>query len=82
MESHPRVFFHFVPTYSSWLNLVELFFSLVQTKVVARGTFPSKSDLVAKLLAFVAKFNREGKRFQWTKSPDAILLSLERLSGH
>jgi transposase len=53
MESHPRVFFHFVPTYSSWLNLVELFFSLVQTKVVARGIFPSKSDLVAKLLAFV-----------------------------
>jgi transposase len=82
MESHPRVFFHFVPTYSSWLNLVELFFSLVQTKVVARGVFPSKSDLVAKLLDFVDKFNREGKRFQWTKSPDEILLSLERLSGH
>ena len=82
MESHPRVFFHFVPTYSSWLNLVEVFFSLVQTKVVARGIFPSKSDLVAKLLAFVEKFNREGQRFQWTKSPDQILLSYERLSGH
>jgi len=81
-ESHPQVFFHFVPTYSSWLNLVELFFSLVQTKVVARGAFPSKSDLVAKLLAFVEKFNREGKRFQWTKTPDTILKSLEHLSGH
>jgi len=82
MESHPRVFFHFVPTYSSWLNLVEVFFSLVQTKVVSRGIFPSKSDLVAKLLAFVDKFNREAKRFQWTKSPNQILLSYERLSGH
>lgn len=81
-EKHPRVFFHFVPTYSSWLNMVEIFFGLVQTKVVSRGVFPSKSDLVAKLLAFVDKFNREGKRFQWTKSPDMILMSLKQLSGH
>ncbi len=81
-DAHPQVFFHFVPTYSSWLNLVELFFSLVQTKVVARGVFPSKSDLVAKLLAFVEKFNREGKRFRWNKTPDTILQSLEHLSGH
>jgi transposase len=81
-EVHPQVSFHFVPTYSSWLNLVEIFFGLVQRKVVSRGVFPSKSDLVAKLLAFVEKFNREGRRFQWTKTPDEILISLERLSGH
>ncbi len=82
IEAHPLVSFHFVPTYSSWLNLVEVFFRLVQTKVVARGVFPSKPDLVAKLLAFVEKFNREGKCFHWSKTPDQILLSLERLSGH
>ena len=82
MEAHPSVSFHFIPTYSSWLNLVEVFFRLVQTKVVTRGVFPSKPDLVAKLLAFVDRFNREGKRFQWSKTPDQILLSLERLSGH
>jgi len=81
-EAHPRFHFHYIPTYSSWLNLVEIFFGLVQSKVVSRGVFPSKSDLVTKLLAFVDKFNREGKRFQWTKSPEAILMSLERLSGH
>jgi len=40
METHPQVFFHFVPTYSSWLNLIEIFFSLVQTKVLTRGVFP------------------------------------------
>lgn len=82
LERHPRVSFHFVPTYSSWLNMVEIFFNLVQSKVIARGIFPSKSDLVAKLLAFVEKFNREGKRFQWTKTPNTILVSLEHLSGH
>jgi transposase len=81
-QAHPQVSFHFVPTYSSWLNLVEIFFGLVQRKVVSRGVFPSKSDLVAKLLAFVEKFNREGKRFQWTKTPNEILMSLEHLSGH
>ena len=61
-----------------WRGLVPL----VQTKVVARGVFPSKRDLVAKLPAFVDKFNREGKRFHWTKTPDQILQSLERLSRH
>ncbi len=81
IEVHPQVFFHFVPTYSSWLNLVEIFFGLVQRKVVSRGIFPSKSNLVSKLLAFVDKFNREGKCFHWTKTPDEILLSLEHLSG-
>lgn len=82
LEQHPRVSLHFIPTYSSWLNLVEVFFNLVQSKVVARGAFRSKTDLVTKLLAFVEKFNREGKRFHWTKTPDQILSSLERLSGH
>jgi len=82
LEQHPRVSFHFVPTYSSWLNLVEVFFNLVQSKVVTRGVFPTKSDLVTKLLAFVEKFNREGKRFHWTKTPEQILSSLARLSGH
>ena len=72
LTKHPQVSFHFVPTYSSWLNLVEIFFNLVQSKVVARGVFPSKSDLVAKLMAFVEKFNREGKCFHWTKTSDQI----------
>ena len=79
---HPCVSFHFVPTYSSWLNMVEIFFNLVQSKVVTRGVFPSKKDLVAKLIAFVDKFNREGRRFHWSKTPDQIIQSLERLSGH
>jgi transposase len=81
-QAHPNVLFHFVPTYSSWLNLVEIFFSLVQRKVVSRGIFPSKSDLVSKLMAFVDKFNREGKSFHWTKTPEEILMALEPLSGH
>lgn len=82
LAQHSQVSFHYVPTYSSWLNMVEIFFNLVQSKVVARGDFPSKKDLVVKLLAFVAKFNREGKRFHWTKTPEQIITSLKGLSGH
>lgn len=47
----------------------------------ARGVFPSKKDLVTKLLVFVDEFNREGRRFPWTKVPEQILQSLESLSG-
>lgn len=82
LAQHSQVSFHYVPTYSSWLNMVEIFFNLVQSKVVARGVFPSKKDLVVKLLAFVDKFNREGKRFHWTKTPEQIITSLKSLSGH
>ena len=39
---HRRVVFHFIPTYSSWLNLAEVFFNVLQAKVLRRGVFPSK----------------------------------------
>ena len=69
---HQRVNFHFIPTYSSWLNLIEVLFNLVQAKVLRRGRFPSKQDLVAKLIAYIEQFNQEAKLFQWTKPVEAI----------
>ena len=71
-----RVIFHFIPTYSSWLNLIEVLFNLVQAKVLRRGRFPSKQDLVAKLIEFIELFNQERKAFQWTKPAEAIFRSL------
>jgi transposase len=70
-----RIVFHFIPTYSSWLNLVEVLFSLVQTKVIRRGTFPSKGDLAAKLLAYIQRFNDEKRPFFWTKGAADIVRS-------
>ena len=73
---HQRVIFHFIPTYSSWMNLIEVLFNLVQAKVLRRGTFPSKQALVHKLLEYIEQFNKEGKVFQWTKPAEAIFRSL------
>jgi len=68
-----RITFHFVPTYSSWMNLVEVFFNLLQAKVLRRGIFPSKRSLVQAILAYVGQFSQEGKPFHWTKSAQDIL---------
>jgi len=54
----------------------------VQAKVLRRGRFPSKRDLVAKLLAYIEQFNQEGKVFQWSKPAEAIFRSLSYQTRH
>jgi len=78
---HQRAVFHFIPTYSSWLNLIEVLFNLVQAKVLRRGVFPSKEDLVQKLLAYIDYFNEQGKVFHWTKPAEDIFRSLNIQTG-
>ena len=77
-----RIVFHFIPTYSSWLNLVEVLFNLVQAKVIRRGRFASKEDLTAKLLAYIHHFNRQKRIFRWTKTADAIVRSVTSMTRH
>lgn len=72
-----RISFHLVPTYSSWLNMVETFFSLLQAKVVRRGIFRSKKDLVGAVLAYVESFSKQGKLFRWTKTAEQILHAIK-----
>jgi transposase len=71
-----RVIFHFIPTYSSWLNLAEVLFNLLQAKVLRRGVFPSKQALVAAIVDYIQKFNEEGRTFHWTKTAEAIISSV------
>ena len=79
---HKRVVFHFIPTYSSWLNLVEVLFNLLQSKTLRRGVFTSKRDLVSAIKDYLEKFNEEGRVFRWTKSAEAIISSVTSLTGH
>jgi len=79
---HQRAVFHFIPTYASWLNLIEVLFNLVQAKVLRRGSFPSTEELVQKVLAYIDLFNQEGKVFQWTKPAEAIFRSLNSRTRH
>lgn len=77
-----RVAFHFLPTYSSWLNLIEVLFSLVEANVIRRGVFPTRGDLAEKILSYIDRFNHEARPFRWTKTADQILRSLSKLTRH
>src|SRR4029453_13093199 len=66
LTAHPRVQLHFTPTYSSWLNQVELWFAKIERDVIARGIFTSKHDLARKLRRYIDRYNREAKPFRWT----------------
>lgn len=66
LEEHPRWTFHFTPTHASWLNQVELFFSILCRRLLRRGAFTSKADLKTQLLAFIERYNPTAKPFAWT----------------
>ena len=66
LASHPRVHIHYTPTYSSWLNQVELWFSKIERDVIARGIFTSGADLRRKLMRYVRHHNKEPRPIKWT----------------
>ncbi len=63
---HPLVQLHFTPTYSSWLNQVERWFSKIERDLIARGSFTSVSDLARKIRRYIAYYNRRAKPFRWS----------------
>ena len=65
LSDHPRVTLHFTPTYSSWLNQVELWFAKLERDVIARGIFPSVTDLRRKLLQYIRLHNKSCRPFLW-----------------
>jgi len=75
---HPRVHFHFTPTYASWLNLVERFFGLLTEKALKRGSHTSIPQLREAILNYVAVHNDKRAPFTWTKTADEILNKLRR----
>jgi transposase len=80
LSRHPRWTFHFTPTSASWLNAVENFFSTMTRQRIRRGVFCSIADLQAAINAYLAEHNASPKPFVWTKSADAILAKLHRVS--
>jgi transposase len=73
LARHPRFKLHFIPTSSSWLNLVERFFAEITGKRIRRGVFKSVGDLEAAIYDYLAKNNASPKPFVWTKTADVIL---------
>ena len=66
LASHPRVHIHYTPTYSSWLNQVELWFSKIERDVIARGIFTSVADLRRKLMRYIRHNNKKPRPIKWT----------------
>lgn len=77
LRRHPRVHFHFIPTSSSWLNLVERWFAEITRERIRRGTFESVPALVTAIGEYLKQYNEAPRPFVWTKDADMIL---ERIS--
>src|SRR6202008_4372611 len=76
LTTHPRLVLHFTPTGSSWLNLVERWFSELTTKKLRRGTHPSVRQLNADIRAWIDTWNDHPRPYVWTKTADQILASI------
>ncbi len=66
LQANPNVRFHFTPTYSSWLNQVEIWFSKMERDIIARGVFTSVTDLARKLRKYIRAYGKTAKPFRWT----------------
>lgn len=78
LGAHPRVHMHYTPTYSSWLNQVELWFAKIERDCIARGIFTSTADLRRKLLHYIRAHNKHCHPFVWSYSTPARRI---RVSG-
>ena len=73
LAKHPRFKLHFIPTSSSWLNLVERFFAEITGKRIRRGVFRSVAELEGAIHDYLDHHNADPKPFVWTKTANEIL---------
>ena len=78
LADNPRIHVHFTPTSGSWLNLVEVWFGIIERQAIRRGSFTSVRDLMAKTRAFITGWNARQHPFIWTKPADQILAKINR----
>jgi transposase len=78
LAANPRVHVHFTPTSASWMNLVEVWFGIIQRQAIHRGTFGSVTDLTGAIRAFIDGWNDRAHPFVWTKPADQILAKANR----
>jgi transposase len=81
LAEHPQVRFHFTPTYSSWLNQVELWFAKIQRDVIARGVFTSVADLGKKLRKYIRAYSKSAKPFRWTYTDPTRRIRPNKITG-
>lgn len=68
LARHPTVHFHYTPTHTSWLNQIEIWFSILSGKSLSGASFQSVDQLKAHINSFIADYNKNARPFAWTKS--------------
>lgn len=82
LKKHGRFHLHFIPTSSSWLNLVERWFGEITRKQIRRGAFKSVQDLIQAIELYIKTNNQNPKPFVWTKRVDEILEKVNRCKAN
>lgn len=78
LKRHPRFHIHFIPTASSWLNLIERWFRELTDKRIRRGTFHSEKQLIGTLMDYIAGHNKNPQSFSWNAKAETILAKVSR----
>ena len=78
LKRRPRFHIHFIPTSSSWLNVIERFFRDLTDKRLRRGTFGSVPELITAIHSYIDQHNNDPKPFVWRKTVDEILAKVRR----
>lgn len=83
LQAYAQVHLHFTPTYSSWLNQVELWFAKIERNVIARGIFTSRHDLQRKLMRYIRHYNQSANPVKWKYTdPRHRITSTSPVTGH
>jgi transposase len=77
LRRHPQVHFHYTPTYASWVNLIECFFSILTKQGLAHSVQRSKKDLKDLLQRFLTQYNSNCRPFTWAKGPEQLQRIIE-----
>jgi ribosomal protein L24E len=78
LRRHPRFHLHFIPTSSSWLNMVERWFREITDKRIRRGSFASVPELIVAIEAYLAGHNQNPRIFTWTATAERILAKVAK----
>ncbi len=78
LTENPRIRVHFTPTSASWLNLVEVWFGIIERQAIHRGTFGSVRDLIQAIRTYITGWNTRAHPFAWPKTADEILKKANR----
>lgn len=79
LAENPRFVVHFTPTHASWMNLVEVWFSLIERQAIRRGVFTSVKDLNTKIRAYTDGWNDRSTPFVWTRTAEEILKKVNQM---